>query len=78
MKTGKFDYEMLGRTEPMACCSNLRCKSMYYDANERPGKLHESDVMTYWCIHTQSSLGVDNFEAAPSLCQKYRTCFEKP
>lgn len=78
MKTGHFSYDEHGRTEPMHCCSNLRCKSMYYDPDERPGKLHESGVMTYWCIHTQSPLGVDNLEAAPSICQKYRACYEKP
>jgi hypothetical protein len=65
------------RTEPLACCSHLRCKSMYYNPDERPGKLHESDVMTYWCMHTQSPVGPDKQDAWPSLCQSHRACYER-
>ena len=67
----------LHRTEPIPCCSHLRCKSMYYAPDERPGKLHESEVMTYWCIHTQTPLGPDKEEAFPSACQPGRGCYEK-
>ena len=69
--------DTLGRTEPIPCCSNLRCKSMYYGSEERPGRLHESEVMTYWCIHTQSALGPDREEAFPSSCQPGRACYGK-
>ena len=29
---------------PRTCCVRLRCKSMYYRPDERPGKLHTSDT----------------------------------
>ena len=58
------------------CCVHLRCKSLYYSGVERPGLLHESDVMTYWCNHTQEVLGSDGKEANPFVCQPGRKCCE--
>ena len=51
---------------PIACCPYLRCKSMYYRTDERPGKLHESDVMNYWCLKTQDPEGPDGLNCRPS------------
>lgn len=56
------------------CCVHLRCKSMYYSGVERPGLLHESNVMTYWCNHTQQQLGCDGEVADPRACQPGRGC----
>lgn len=70
-----------GRTYPdgrplTECCRHLRCKSMYYSGVERPGLLHESEVMTYWCNHTQQQLGCDGGVADPRACQPGRGCCE--
>lgn len=62
-------------TSPMACCVELRCKSMYYRSDERPGRLHCSDTQLYWCTHTQDQLGPDGTIAAPKLCQPGRGCY---
>ncbi len=59
------------------CCVHLRCKSLYYSGVERPGLLHLSNVMTYWCNHTQEAFGCDKGEANPLLCQKGRSCCEE-
>ncbi len=58
------------------CCIHLRCKSLYYSGVERPGLLHLSNVMTYWCNHTQEALGCDQKEATPLSCQPGRKCYE--
>jgi hypothetical protein len=63
------------KTDPIPCCAMLRCKSMYYRPDERPGKLHESDVMPHWCLRTQSLLGPDDGVAKPSACQPGRHCY---
>ncbi len=63
--------------EPIKCCGLLRCKSMYYRPDERPGKLHESDQMTYWCMHTQDPQGPDQIIARPRMCQPGRACFQE-
>ena len=58
-------------------CTSLRVKSMYYSETERPGLLHDSDVLTYWCEHTQRETGCDGKFANPEGCQAGRKCFEK-
>ncbi|MBI3735723.1 hypothetical protein HY256_04325 [Candidatus Sumerlaeota bacterium] len=58
------------------CCVNLRCKSLYYSGVERPGLLHLSNVMTYWCVDTQETIGCDGKEASPLHCQPGRKCCE--
>lgn len=60
----------------VTCCQSLRCKSIYYSGVERPGLLHISDVMSYWCNHTQQNVGPDGFEALPEACQRGRGCCE--
>jgi hypothetical protein len=62
--------------EPMRCCANLRCKSMYYRPDERPGLLHDSDTMPHYCLKTQAISGPDDKAARPSLCQPGRACYE--
>lgn len=64
------------KTDPMACCEKLRCKSMYYRTDERPGKLHESDSITYYCLRTQDGWGPDGDTARPFLCQPDRSCYQ--
>jgi hypothetical protein len=59
------------------CCLALRCKSRYSSGVERPGLIHESDVMTYWCEHTQQANGPDFGDTHPRACQSDRSCFEK-
>lgn len=58
------------------CCTHLRCKSLGYSGVERPGLLHLSDVMTYWCNHTQTVTGCDGRDAEPEACQAGRGCCE--
>ena len=58
------------------CCVHVRCKSLYYSGIERPGLLHLSHVMTYWCNQTQETLGSDGREASPLKCQPGRRCCE--
>jgi hypothetical protein len=55
-------------------CVHLRCKSMYYSGLERPGVVHLSEAMTYWCNHTQEAAGCDRGDAHPLTCQKGRAC----
>lgn len=62
---------------PLPCCGQLRCKTVYYRPDERPGKLHESDTAMHWCLKTYQPLGPDNKEAKPSLCQAGRACFQR-
>ncbi len=62
-------------TAPMACCVQLRCKTMYYRPDEREGKVHESDTSVHWCMQTQNPIGPDNAEVKPSACQPGRGCF---
>jgi len=62
-------------TDPMRCCEQLEGKSMYYRPDERPGLIHESDVMPYTCLRTLRPVGPDGQDARPSLCQPHRTCF---
>jgi hypothetical protein len=88
MIIGKKDTELLGRPEgPVAgyypdgrplisCCIHLRCKSMYYTGVEKPGLLHDSGQMTYWCNLTQESMGCDGGDCTPGHCQPGRSCCE--
>jgi hypothetical protein len=62
-------------TPPVPCCVRLRCKSMYYREDERPGKLHVSDTQWYWCNLTQDPDGPDNRDAHPRTCQPGRGCY---
>lgn len=66
----------MSERSPSACCVLLRCKSLYYRADERPGLLHTSDVMTYWCDRTAADLGPDDEVAGHTQCQPGRGCFE--
>jgi hypothetical protein len=62
-------------TKPVDCCTRLRCKSMYYRDDERPGRLHVSDAMTYWCSQTMDPQGPDGEHTSPLRCQPNRSCF---
>ena len=62
--------------EPTPCCKHLRCKSMYYRGDERPGLLHHEDAMGYWCLRTNEPTGPDDGAALHRLCQPGRTCHE--
>jgi len=73
--------EMIGGRYPdgrplIKCCVHLRCKSIYYGGIERPGLLHLSGAMTYWCNHTQEVIGLDRGDAHPLTCQPGRECCE--
>lgn len=63
--------------KPLSCCVLLRCKSMDYRPDERPGRAHESDVMTYWCNATQDPEGPDGQTCRPTLCQPGRSCYKR-
>ena len=60
---------------PRPCCVELRCKSMFYRQDERPGRLHSSDTQTYWCELTQDPQGPDDADANPLRCQPGRACY---
>jgi len=62
--------------DPQPCCAYLKCKSMYYRPDERPGMLHYSDTHNYWCGKTLERNGPDDGAATPPLCQADRSCFE--
>lgn len=62
-------------TAPQPCCILLRCKSMYYRPDERPGLLHYSDTQNYWCSQTLERSGPDGDSATPPLCDSSRGCF---
>lgn len=62
-------------TEPQPCCTRLRCKSMYYRPDERPGLLHYSDTHHYWCSCTHERTGPDDGDATPLVCLPNRECF---
>ncbi|MEQ8819558.1 MAG: hypothetical protein RLY93_04890 [Sumerlaeia bacterium] len=62
---------------PTSCCVHLRCKSMYYRADERPGLLHKEEQMGYWCDKTVDDLGPDEGLATHRGCQPGRGCYEK-
>lgn len=59
---------------PVPCCRNLRCKSMFYRADERPGLLHASTTMSYWCHCTNDHLGPDEKPVGHPACQEGRSC----
>jgi len=61
--------------EVAPCCVQLRCKSMYYRADERPGLLHWSNSMGYWCNASGDRLGPDGHVAMHPRCQSGRECF---
>lgn len=63
---------------PEPCCTHLRCKSMYYRSDERPGMLHPSEAMDYWCHHTNGKSGPDGAGTTHSACQAGRECFAAP
>jgi len=60
--------------DPQPCCANLRCKSMTYREDERPGLLHVEDAMGYWCLLTNVPLGPDDDVASHRDCQPAREC----
>lgn len=62
---------------PRSCCVNLRCKSMFYRSDERPGLLHDEEAMGYWCSDTNTDLGPDDNATSHSGCQPGRACFRK-
>lgn len=61
--------------EPRICCVHLRCKSMFYRVDERPGLLHWSNSMGYWCAVTNDTVGPDGDGARHPVCQQGRGCF---
>lgn len=61
---------------PTPCCANLRCKSMFYQPDERPGLLHVEEAMGYWCALTNDALGPDDCLAAHGRCQPGRDCYK--
>ena len=63
-------------TPPMPCCVRLRCKSMTYRPDERPGLLHFSDTQVFWCNITLDPVGPDERQATPRVCQPGRECFQ--
>jgi hypothetical protein len=49
---------------------------MTYRTDERPGRLHYDESMTYWCDRTNDPIGPDRDIATHPLCQHGRKCFE--
>ena len=65
-----------GFEQPKPCCVELRCKTLTYRADERPGLIHHSDAMTYWCAQTGTDDGPDDAVVDHASCQAPRTCFQ--
>ena len=62
---------------PTPCCVRLRSKTMFCRSDERPGLLHASDSVTYWCQLTNEDTGPDAKVTSHALCQPGRTCFTR-
>ncbi len=62
---------------PRPCCVHLRCKSMYYRDDERPGLAHDDESMGFWCDLTSDPIGPDRTVASHKACQAGRSCFAK-
>jgi len=62
-------------SKPEPCCVELRCKSLTYRADERPGLVHPSTTMTYWCAQTGTDDGPDREVVDHGACQAPRGCF---
>ncbi len=62
--------------KPKPCCTALRCKSMAYRPDERPGMLHQEEAMGYWCSKTSEEIGPDGKQADHQDCQEGRSCFK--
>lgn len=62
---------------PEPCCALLRCKSMTYRSDERPGLLHPSDAMDYWCSLTNANAGPDGETTHHRACQPGRDCHKE-
>lgn len=65
----------LDSKRPRPCCLFLRAKSMYYRCDERPGMIHASTTMTYWCAQSGEDVGPDDAVANHARCQEGRGCF---
>lgn len=65
-------------SQPTPCCLELRCKSLTYRADERPGMVHASETMTYWCALTSTDDGPDRELVEHGACQPGRACFRGP
>lgn len=75
MKNMEYDpLNVDAQAPPEPCCVNLRCKSLTYRPDERPGLLHIEEGMGYWCLHTNEPLGPDGKLATHTLCQSGRQC----
>lgn len=72
-----MDHEEFFDQTPKPCCKQLRCKSMMYRPDERPGVLHDEEQMGYWCGKTNDDLGPDDGLASHRRCQPGRGCFEQ-
>ena len=69
----------MSNDRPIDCCACLRTKSMYFEPDERPGRLRRGDdTSVFWCVVTQSPAGPDGDAAEPDLCQPGRSCFKAP
>jgi hypothetical protein len=72
-----MEYDPLNvntQAEPKPCCEHLRCKSLTYREDERPGLLHVEEGMGYWCLHTSRPVGPDGQYVTHRVCQAGRAC----
>ena len=68
--------EMIPLAPATSCCVHLRCKSMFYRPDERPGMLHNEEAMGYWCHHTNHDQGPDHGPTHHEDCQAHRPCYQ--
>jgi len=62
-------------SKPIPCCECLRSKSVYFNPEERPGRLMANDdTVVFWCTLTQSPVGPDGQPAHPRACGRDRVC----
>lgn len=55
-------------------CQCLRWKSMFVDAKPDP-TVPPSNDDSYWCVMTQSLIGLDDQVVSPTSCKPGRSCF---
>ena len=67
--------ETSARPRGRTCCTFLRWKGMFIDAERNPTIQNTRDGFC-WCVHTMNCLGPDGRVADEESCCDGRRCFE--
>lgn len=64
------------RPDPAPVCRCIRTKMQYVTPGHPDGWERVSATAGYWCLHTMSSVGLDDRQATPRACRPGRACYE--